>query len=289
MIYGAHVGVAVRGREGTQAVQASDVALGQFRFLLPLLQCHGRRAYRRVALFLIWYIYKNIAEIMFEVIWMHQDMFRARIGIPEFLSIQYNVNLTSWHILFVLGYDLDISNALALVNPELYKVGPRRELFNIRLFTKWLVFAIIQGSASWLLPQLLIHGRFFNGEDYEKGVVNDFWVVSVAAFGVIVFVVCLKLVMVAQNWCGRHTVIPTAITMAFYFMAVFGLAYVPPGPKLQPCMVGLPTKLMEPKVMMAFAATVFLALVPDMVEQATGFFLYPTPLQKVQKKQIAGK
>merc|ERR1712003_86373 len=46
MIQGAHVGIAVRGKEGNQAVQASDIAISQFRFIVPILMCHGRRAYR---------------------------------------------------------------------------------------------------------------------------------------------------------------------------------------------------------------------------------------------------
>merc|ERR1712048_312419 len=33
MIDGAHVGIGIRGKEGSQAVQASDVAISQFRFL----------------------------------------------------------------------------------------------------------------------------------------------------------------------------------------------------------------------------------------------------------------
>jgi phospholipid-transporting ATPase len=285
MIYGAHVGVAVRGKEGTQAVQASDVAISQFRFLATLLQCHGRRAYRRVALFLIWYIYKNIAEIMCDVIWMHQDKFRARIAIPEFLSIQYNVTLTSWHILFVLGYDHDIPDEVALSNPDLYKVGPRRDLFKPHLFAKWLIFALIHGTVTWILPQIMINGELLNGDDYGDGkTANMFWVCSVASFGVIVFIVCLKLILVAQNWCGRTTLIPTAITLLFYFVAVFGLAYVPPGPALQPCMDGLPLMMFgRSTTILAFVVTIAVALTPDVMEQGMSWVLCPSPLQKVQK------
>merc|ERR1740138_1170413 len=57
MIQGAHVGVGIRGKEGNQAVQSSDVAISQFKFLVPLLLNHGRRAYRRVAVFLCYVIY----------------------------------------------------------------------------------------------------------------------------------------------------------------------------------------------------------------------------------------
>merc|ERR1719375_3052823 len=64
MILGAHVGVGIRGKEGRAAVQASDLAISQFRFLVPLLMCHGRRAYRRSAVFLCYFIYKNVALLM---------------------------------------------------------------------------------------------------------------------------------------------------------------------------------------------------------------------------------
>jgi len=100
MIQGAHVGIAIRGKEGTQAVQASDISISYFRFLVPLLLCHGRRAYRRVALFLNYYLYKNVALLMCDIIWMFQDKFRARIAFPEYLSIGFNVLYSAWHILF---------------------------------------------------------------------------------------------------------------------------------------------------------------------------------------------
>ena len=53
MIQAASVGVGVAGREGMQAVMASDVAIAQFRFLADLLLVHGRWSYRRIAL-VIW-------------------------------------------------------------------------------------------------------------------------------------------------------------------------------------------------------------------------------------------
>jgi hypothetical protein len=45
MIQAAHVGVGIAGLEGVQAVQASDYAVSQFRFLTRLLLVHGRQSY----------------------------------------------------------------------------------------------------------------------------------------------------------------------------------------------------------------------------------------------------
>ncbi len=45
----AQIGVGISGREGRQAVNSSDFAIAQFRFLEPLLLKHGRWNYRRIS------------------------------------------------------------------------------------------------------------------------------------------------------------------------------------------------------------------------------------------------
>ena len=70
-VQGANIGIAVRGKEGCQAVQACDIAISQFRFLVPLLHLHGRRAYRRVGMFLCFFIYKHVVLVIGDLIWAH--------------------------------------------------------------------------------------------------------------------------------------------------------------------------------------------------------------------------
>jgi P-type E1-E2 ATPase len=48
MIQEAHIGVGISGQEGMQAVNASDYAIAQFRFLQALMLVHGRWNYRRL-------------------------------------------------------------------------------------------------------------------------------------------------------------------------------------------------------------------------------------------------
>ena len=59
MIQKAHVGVGIEGLEGKQAVNNSDYAIAQFRFLKKLLLCHGRWCYRRMATVAYYMFYKN--------------------------------------------------------------------------------------------------------------------------------------------------------------------------------------------------------------------------------------
>jgi len=64
MIMKANVGVGILGREGQQAARSADYAIGQFKFLKPLLFVHGREAYRRNAVVLLYSFYKNIVLVM---------------------------------------------------------------------------------------------------------------------------------------------------------------------------------------------------------------------------------
>jgi phospholipid-transporting ATPase len=67
MILEAHIGVGIRGKEGTQAVRSADYAVSQFRYLQRLLLVHGRWGYRRVSWMVCYYFYKNIILVFTEL------------------------------------------------------------------------------------------------------------------------------------------------------------------------------------------------------------------------------
>jgi len=280
MIEGAHLGIGIRGNEGAQAVQVSDVAISQFRFLVPLLLCHGRRAYRRVSLYLCYYLYKNVALLMGDVVWMHMDSFRGRIAFPEYVSINYNVFFTSWHILFVLGWDNDVPDEVATKNPHLYHVGPKRALFNKMVFTRWMITAVYHGVAAWLVPALWI----IDGAEYNKKIPGQFWEGSITAFTCIVFVVCLKLLLSSQSPFKLTTsILPTLGAVLCYFMGLLIIANIPPMPTLQPCMQGIPEALMNNGNALIAMVSVPLAITfVDLVIGSVYTRLYPNELQSLR-------
>ncbi|XP_048229970.1 probable phospholipid-transporting ATPase 8 isoform X2 [Ricinus communis] len=61
MLQESDIGVGISGAEGMQAVMASDFAIAQFRFLERLLLVHGHWCYRRIAIMICYFFYKNIA------------------------------------------------------------------------------------------------------------------------------------------------------------------------------------------------------------------------------------
>ena len=69
MIKAGHIGVGIIGKEGMEAVNNSDFAIGQFRFLRGLLLVHGRQNYRRFAMFLYFTFYKNMLITLCMFVW----------------------------------------------------------------------------------------------------------------------------------------------------------------------------------------------------------------------------
>ena len=63
MIQEAQIGVGISGHEGLQAVNNSDFAIGQFRFMRRLLLVHGRWNYRRSAKVFLYSFFKNVVLV----------------------------------------------------------------------------------------------------------------------------------------------------------------------------------------------------------------------------------
>lgn len=62
MIQAADVGVGIIGKEGRQAANNADFAIGQFKFLGPLMLVHGRANYRRQANVFLYCTHKNMVS-----------------------------------------------------------------------------------------------------------------------------------------------------------------------------------------------------------------------------------
>jgi phospholipid-translocating ATPase len=72
MIQEADIGVGISGKEGLQAVMASDYSISQFRFLSRLLLVHGRWSYIRTSGLILSYFYKNVVWL-FILFWYQFD------------------------------------------------------------------------------------------------------------------------------------------------------------------------------------------------------------------------
>jgi len=225
---------------------------------------------------------------MGDVVWMLMDNYRGRIAFPEYLSINYNVFFTSWHILFVLGFDSDVPDNIANTTADLYLVGPGRKLFNKKVFTGWILCAVYHGVSAWMAAAYLIIGDGSLDElaEYDAKKPGRFWEGSITAFTTIILVVCLKLLLHCQSpFSWKTSILPTLGAIGCYLGIFWCLAYVPPGPSLQPSMAGIPVDLMKNMTaLIAMVAAPCGIITLDVILAVTRYMIWPTPLEKVRAK-----
>jgi len=281
MIQGAQVGIGLRGKEGNQAVQSCDIAISQFRFLVPLLMCHGRRNYRRVATFLCYFIYKHVVLAMGDIVWAHVSRFQGTKTYPEWLDTLYPAGFTALPVVLSLGTDLDIKDWVANTHPELYAVGIQRALFNPVVFTGWMFCGIWHGAVAWSLPHLLV------GNDQVDVDSSPFWLASVVGFSVVIFNVSLRLVLVSFNRCSAGLVGSLALCIAGYFADLFLFAETSIGEALgQPQIKGMAVEMFSNgEALLALFLTPVIALLVDGTFLAVRKTVFPTKLELIRKEK----
>ena len=277
-----HFGALFHSWPRSQRLQSFAVVL-RFAFLIPLLLCHGRRAYRRVASFLCYYFYKNVALAFGDFIWAHQNSFSGEVAYPEWLSTSFNAVFTWWPVIIVLAFDQDIPDSISNSQPRIYTEGIKREWFNVRLFVFWMVSAAFQGSLAWILPNFL-----FGSFDYES---VDFWRASATSFTMVIIIVALKLALHDFKRCSLSCLLPIIGSIASYLLVLFLLGYVPLGQRMQPNLAEgdppVPGWIFSngtPILVIALASP--LALLPDMMALFWVRKLYPSPLFQIRSKNL---
>jgi phospholipid-transporting ATPase len=91
MIQAAHVGVGIYGKEGSQALSASDYAIGQFRFLQRLLFVHGIWNYKRLCKVILYSFYKNVCLYVIELWYALSNGYSGQILFERWLISLYNL------------------------------------------------------------------------------------------------------------------------------------------------------------------------------------------------------
>ena len=161
----AHVGVGIAGAEGREAVNASDFAIAQFRFLRSLLFVHGRSNIRRIGIVIGYSFYKNFLLVLCMACYapwnglsgttffdsyliMMRLGFRSRNGswgrtLRPFVTgmsakcssrnaPRYNMVFTSVPIFIVGSLDVDVYAPAAFAIPKLYFFGVNKALWKHR-------------------------------------------------------------------------------------------------------------------------------------------------------------
>jgi phospholipid-translocating P-type ATPase (flippase) len=214
MITTAHVGVGIRGEEGVQAVNASDFAVGQFRFLGTLLLKHGRANYMRMSVLICYMFYKNIfmSSCMF---WY--NFFNAFSGLKFYgeAAIQFfNLFYTSVPIIAYAAYDYDLDFATISSFPQLYRACIQGKYFNDQIFWMWVVNAILESVFCAVLP-LFAMSNF----DFRTGVLSLYNEPGAFCFTAVVVICNFKLLRFQNNWYRNSVVVLLASVGSWILIA----------------------------------------------------------------------
>lgn len=134
MILQAHVGVGIFGKEGQQAARSADFAIGQFKFLKPLLFIHGREAYRRNAFLMAYAFYKNVLYVIPQYYFGFNSAFSGQTLYEPFIYQLYNITMTSLPIFWYALFDFEFLKPEYLKNSSLYSIGMKSACFSSYIF-----------------------------------------------------------------------------------------------------------------------------------------------------------
>jgi len=281
MIQEAHIGVGIAGKEGAQAVQASDFAFSQFRFLQKLLLVHGRWGYRRISVFICYYFYKNIVAVFTELWFAWFNGFSGQIYFADWLPQLYNALWTSWPCMGTFIFEQDLDSDHSLRHPVAYRAGQLGVYFTYGQFWKWVVLGIWHGLVCYWVPVLAFDGAAkYDGKD------TGLWWVSTLSFTLVMHTVTYKLLLESIYW-NKINLLTAVCSLVGYYASVLVLNFDTVSQLFQPQLNQVFYALLcTAKAWMAITLVPFLALIPDAALLCWKRVFYPSPVDKLLKVQV---
>ncbi|CAI8595865.1 unnamed protein product [Vicia faba] len=205
MIQMADVGVGISGQEGRQAVMSSDFAMGQFRFLVPLLLVHGHWNYQRLGYMILYNFYRNAVLVLVLFWYVLYTAFTLTTAINEWSSTLYSIVYSALPTIIVGILDKDLGRSTLLRYPQLYSAGQRNEAYNKKLFMLTMADTLWQSMVIFW-PPLFAYWK----STIDVASIGDLWTLAV------VIIVNLHLAMDVVRWYWvTHAVIWGSIAATF--------------------------------------------------------------------------
>ena len=97
------------GEEGLQAVQCSDFAIANFRYLWKLILIQGRVNHYRISQFILLFFYKNILYTLPQLIYGYFSYFSGISLFDDWYLVLYNLLFTAVIATYIGAFDVDIT------------------------------------------------------------------------------------------------------------------------------------------------------------------------------------
>ncbi|KAF8891364.1 hypothetical protein BD779DRAFT_1514830 [Infundibulicybe gibba] len=208
MIQAADVGVGISGEEGLQAVNSSDYAIAQFRFLKKLLLVHGHWSYARNGTMLSNFFYKNIVPT--GILWWFQ-IYSAWSGYYVFDYTYILFWNSLWTIAPLSGLAFLTGSRVLMELPELYHYGRKGYWFGIKQFLIFMFDGVVQSAVIFFITLYTYTSTTSRTDGYDVYIYEFSTTMAVSA------------VMVANMFTGFTA---TAWTAWLFFAVFVGIVMV---------------------------------------------------------------
>ena len=209
MLQSADVGIGISGKEGRQAVNNSDFAISQFRFLSRLLLVHGQLSYYRLAHLIKYSFYKNISFALVFFYFQFYCGFSGQAIIDSMSATVYNVVLTSLPILILASVDKPTGISTLLSYPQLYNTS--RALSSWNFWKAALLKSALTSALSFFVPYFSASS---NGQLGTDGIFSLGKTVYIALLGI----VGIEILLLSKSWTK---IFVAAVLVSYLFMYVF--------------------------------------------------------------------
>ncbi|WCJ20979.1 ATPase E1-E2 type family protein / haloacid dehalogenase-like hydrolase family protein [Euphorbia peplus] len=219
MLQEADIGVGISGVEGMQAVMASDFSIAQFRFLERLLLVHGHWCYRRIAMMICYFFYKNIA-FGFTLFWYEAyTSFSGQAAYNDWYMSFYNVFFTSFPVIALGVFDQDVSSRLCLKYPLLYQEGVQNILFSWPRILGWMCNGVLGSIIIYFFTVNAMINQAFRGD----GQVVDYEILGATMYTCVVWTVNCQMALSINyfTWI-QHLFLWGSIAFWYLFLVIYG-------------------------------------------------------------------
>ena len=183
MLLESHIGIGIYGEEGNAAVQASDVSIGEFKFLRRLLLFHGRVDNNRIGQLILYFFYKNFVFTTTQYFFGFFCFMSGQTIIDDWLITLYNLVFTALPLVVQALSDFDIlekdSREAKKLFPFLYRES--REVlpkFNLQNFLFYLSRGLLISTITFYIVVYVDYHCAFN----IRGDYGNMWYVSIKIY-----------------------------------------------------------------------------------------------------------
>lgn len=149
-----------------------------------------------------------------EIYFVYFNGWSGQIYFAEWLPTLYNSLWTSLTCLFAFAFESDVHfPEVVYSNTKIYKAGQKNKYFNIKIFWKWVLLAVVHGFIIfWMCKSL-------EGPIDPSGKTTDHWYISSVAFTCVIYLVTWKLILETINLNSIYIIV-VIISLISYWVIV---------------------------------------------------------------------